>query len=175
MRKDLLLRLLLILFIICTTSIAFVQNSFSQTDTVEIIKEIHAAELRVREHIDNKIKENESNNNNSFKDLTNKLSDLKSGVDVNTSKVDGLNDNFKSLDARLNTVLIAIFSFGGIFIIFILGLIFSPLWWQKWLNLFNSTQKDTELTEESEANTPTFSGETPPDLGYTPKGVVQDG
>lgn len=159
----------------CITFIVFVQNSFSQTDTVEIIKEIHAAELRTREYIDKKLTDHESKNDNDFKDLTDKFAVLKSGIDVNTSKIDGISDRFQSLDSRVNTILIAIFSFGGLFVIFILGLITTPLWWEKWLNILNSTQKDTEPTEESEEKAPTFSGETPPDLGYTPDGAAHDG
>lgn len=173
--RDSLLRLFFILFIMCTTSIVFVQNSFSQTDTVDIIKEIHAAELRVRDHIDDKIQDIESNNKNSFKDVTDKFANLKSGIDVNASKIDGLSDRFKSLDSRVNTILIAIFSFGGLFVIFILGLITTPLWWHKWLNILNSTQKDAEQAVQSEETARTFSGETQPDIRYTQEGASHEG
>lgn len=69
--------------LIFVTSTTICQNSFTQTDTVEIIKELHAAELRVREHIDNKITQHETQNDNNFKELNDKIVDLKSTAEVN--------------------------------------------------------------------------------------------
>ena len=169
MRKDLysLLRLFFILLVLSVTSILSVQNSVAQSDKADIISVIHTSELRVREHIDDKLKDQEDKNDKNFKDLNDKFTDLKSGVDVNTSKIEGISDQFKSLDSRVNTILIAIFSFGGLFVIFLLGLITTPLWWKKWRNLLNSTQQDPGQPERLKEKPRPFSDETPQDLRYT--------
>ena len=169
MRKDLysLLRLFFILLVLSVTSIPFVQNSIAQSDKADIISVIHTSELRVREHIDDKLKDQEDKNDKNFKDLNDKFTDLKSGVDVNTSKIEAISDQFKSLDSRVNTILIAIFSFGGLFVIFLLGLITTPLWWKKWQNLLNSTQQDPGQPERLKEKPRPLSDETPQDFRYT--------
>lgn len=128
MRKDqsTLFNFFFVLFVMSVTSIVFVQNSFSQTDTVDIIKEIHASEIRVREHIDDKISNLASNNDKHFKDLNDKYAELKGEVKGYSSKTEGLTNQLNSLDTRVNAILITIITVGSSFILFILSLLIKP-------------------------------------------------
>lgn len=167
MRKNLysLLRLFFILLVLSVTSIPFVQTSFSQTDTVDIIKEIHESERQVRDHIDNKFTQHETKYDAKFDDLNDKFTNLKSGVDVNRSKIEGLEDRLNSFDTRINIILAAVLA--GLFTYF------GRLLWE-WRQKYNSTQASINQTEEVADATPTFRHPTSPQIEY-PQGTAHEG
>ena len=140
MRKDQssLLSFFFILFVISVTSIAFIQNSFSQSDKVDIIKEIHASELRVRDHIDEKITHLDAKIDKNVKDLNDKYAELKGEVKGYSSKIEGLSNQLNSLDARVNAILITIITGGGSIVLFMLSLFIKP-WRQILATLMRST------------------------------------
>ena len=167
-----------VLFVMSVTSILFVQNSFSQTDTVNIIKEIHAAEIRVREHLDAKITNLDakitnldSNNDKHFKDLNDKYAELKGEVKGYSSKIEGLTNQLNSLDTRVNAILITIITVGSSFILFILSLLIKP-WRQLLAKLMRSTPEDTEQSEKSEEKT--LPDKTQSDTNYLPERLTNE-
>ena len=167
MRKECstLSRYFITIFLIFVTSIAFCQNSFSQSDTVEIIKEIHAAELRVREHIDNKITQHETKNDNNSKDLNDKFVDLKSTAEVNKSEIGNLKDQLKSLLNAIYTLIV-------LFVLYIIGQLTKP-WWQKWFKFTKSTQQATDQTEKTVGKKQGFPLPASSETDY-PQGTVHE-
>lgn len=181
MRKDqsTLFNFFFVLFVMSVTSIMFVQNSFSQTDTVDIIKEIHASEIRVREHIDDKITNIDdkitnltSNNDKHFKDLNDKYAELKGEVKGYSSKIEGLTNQLNSLDTRVNAILITIITVGSSFILFILSLLIKP-WRQLLAELMRSTPQDTEKSEQSKEKT--LPDKTQSDTNYHSERPTNEG
>lgn len=166
-RKDLysLLRLFFILLVLSVTSISFVQNSIAQSDKADIISVIHTSELRVRDHIDNKLKQQEEKNDKNFKDLNDKFADLKADVKVNTSKIEGLEDRLNSYDTRINIILAAVLA--GLFTYF------GRLLWE-WKQKNNSAQTSTNQTEDVANTTPAFRQPTSPQIEY-PQGAAHEG
>ena len=128
--------------VLCVLSITSTVFAQSQSATDTIIEKIYQSEIRVREHVDTKVKDVETK----ISEIDTKVGPLSTDVTENKTNITNMKNDIRDLKGAVDRIWYGILGILGTLIVSIAGYFLKP-WWQNRGNKDNVDAVD-RLTEQ---------------------------